>query len=479
MQVNQNGQPHHWRGAVQPESAAKKASVNRDQRLFLLRRQRIVQPNRFFDRARRLSLLVQQAGACIERLGRDLESVSQALEHMGRRRVHPPLNLTEVGVRHVGQLGKLAQRKIRELALRAYEVADCLPAFVLGLCHVSDSVAKSGGSHYGRRIYCCSLDVDIRAAKTVGQAASEAFFVARFGSAGKPMVLVHGLGASHVHWLAVGSRLARRYRVLAPDLPGFGRTPLAGRDAGLEANARFIGTILDELDQPAILVGHSMGALIAMLVSTDRPEKVASLVLVTPPAPRPLRATFDTSLTLLFSAYCWPVLGEVSREIWVRARGPEGVVRHMFEVGCSSPSRVPAEVTRAALELARRREANGDDVHAFLAAYRSTWRFLANPFRFDRVVRSIAAPTLVIEGADDRLVPTIVTRRFRRLRQNWTFETLEGVGHMPHVELPAGFISKMTRWLNGATDADRKGSGSRTPLPDQPQSLEFLELRRS
>jgi pimeloyl-ACP methyl ester carboxylesterase len=324
------------------------------------------------------------------------------------------------------------------------------------------------------------VEVDTPRASTVGQAASEAFFVARFGSAGKPMVLVHGLGASHVHWLAVGPPLARRYRVLAPDLPGFGRTPLAGRDAGLEANARLIGRILDDLDQPAILVGHSMGALIAMLVSTDRPEKVSSLVLVTPPAPRPLRATFDTSLTLLFSAYCWPVLGEVTREIWVRATGPEGLVRHMFQVGCSSPSRVPTEVTRAALELARHREANGDDVHAFLAAYRSTWRFLANPFRFDRVVRSIAVPTLVIEGADDRLVPTIVTRRFRRLRQNWTFETLEGVGHMPHVELAAGFISKMTRWLNGMPGADRKGSGSGTPLPDQPQgSLEFLELRRS
>ena len=46
-----------------------------------------------------------------------------------------------------------------------------------------------------------------------------------FGGAGSPMVLVHGLGGSAINWQSVGSLLAERHRVVALDLPGFGRTP--------------------------------------------------------------------------------------------------------------------------------------------------------------------------------------------------------------------------------------------------------------
>src|SRR5262245_36769441 len=54
-----------------------------------------------------------------------------------------------------------------------------------------------------------------------------------FGGSGPPMVLVHGLGGSAVNWLAVGPALAQRARVVALDLPGFGRTPPAGRSTRL------------------------------------------------------------------------------------------------------------------------------------------------------------------------------------------------------------------------------------------------------
>jgi pimeloyl-ACP methyl ester carboxylesterase len=57
-----------------------------------------------------------------------------------------------------------------------------------------------------------------------------------FGGTGPTMVLVHGLGGSHLNWMMVGERLARRARVLVPDLAGFGRTPLAGRSASVSAN---------------------------------------------------------------------------------------------------------------------------------------------------------------------------------------------------------------------------------------------------
>src|SRR6266704_1878725 len=130
---------------------------------------------------------------------------------------------------------------------------------------------------------------------------------ADFGGAGPTMVLVHGLGGSHLNWAAVGSALAARARVLAPDLAGFGRTPLAGRAATVQANRRLLDRFLDAVgDGPAILVGNSMGGLIAMLEAARRPAKVAGLVLVGPAQPRPSRTLVDPIVALTFAAYALP-----------------------------------------------------------------------------------------------------------------------------------------------------------------------------
>ena len=65
-----------------------------------------------------------------------------------------------------------------------------------------------------------------------------------FGGTGRPIVLVHGLGGSHLNWLPVGERLAAHGRVLAIDLAGHGRTPSLGRTATVGANTRLLGRFL-------------------------------------------------------------------------------------------------------------------------------------------------------------------------------------------------------------------------------------------
>lgn len=270
------------------------------------------------------------------------------------------------------------------------------------------------------------------------------------GRSGAPMVLVHGLGSSHVHWLAVTGILARRHRLLLPDLPGSGRSPLAGRKVDVESSASLVAELVDrtasEFGEPVILAGHSMGALIAMLVAARPASNVAGLVLVAPPGPRPLLTPIEPRLGLLFSAYAWPGVGEVTREAYVHLHGPEGIVRNTFEVCCARPDRVPASVLEAALEVSGERWP-ADDVHAFLAAYRSTWTYLLNGRRFDRIARSIEAPTLVIHGTADKLVPEVVAQRLPRLRPDWTFVTIEDSGHMPQVDDPKAFLAAVTAWL--------------------------------
>jgi pimeloyl-ACP methyl ester carboxylesterase len=289
-------------------------------------------------------------------------------------------------------------------------------------------------------------------------------FVERVGSAGPPMVLVHGLASSHVHWRGVSQALGRDYRVQVPDLPGFGRSPLAGRDANLRAGARILDALLDRLGEPAILVGNSAGALISMMVATERPAAVAALVLVAPPAPHPLRTPLEPGLAMLFSAYCWPGLGELAREAWVRLHGPEGSVQSMLQICCYSPHRVSEEIVEAALGLSWERSGSRDDVRAFLALYRSAWLLLLNSWRYDRLVRRITPPTLVLHGMHDRLVPAAVAQRLRRLRADWSFVNMPAAGHMPHLEDPDQFVGVLQGWLEEVdgrsqvlTDAGRVG----------------------
>ena len=87
--------------------------------------------------------------------------------------------------------------------------------------------------------------------------------VADFGGSGPPMVLVHGLGGSHLDWMDTGPRLAERAHVLAPDLIGHGRTPLEGRSASVSSNVELLDRFIVEVaGSPAVVVGNSMGGLI-------------------------------------------------------------------------------------------------------------------------------------------------------------------------------------------------------------------------
>ena len=74
--------------------------------------------------------------------------------------------------------------------------------------------------------------------------------------------------------------------MLAPDFVGFGRTPVKHRHSTLDANQRLVDRFLATVVKaPAILVGHSMGGLIAMLQAGRQPESVSELVLIDPAMP--------------------------------------------------------------------------------------------------------------------------------------------------------------------------------------------------
>jgi pimeloyl-ACP methyl ester carboxylesterase len=274
---------------------------------------------------------------------------------------------------------------------------------------------------------------------------------ADFGGSGPTMVLVHGLGGSHLNWLAVGPALAARARVLAPDLAGFGRTPLAGRSAHVRANAQLLDRFVDAVAEgPAILIGNSMGGLLAMMEAERQPEKVSRLVLVGAAQPRPPGTRFDPVVALTFATYAVPGLGERFMRWRAARRGPEGLVRDTLQLVCADPARVPAEVVAAHVALARdRMDRMPWGNQAFLEAARSIVFTLARRRDVHAMIGRIAAPALLVQGTRDRLVSLAASCATVALRPDWTLAVLEGIGHVPQLETPEQFVATVTGWLDG------------------------------
>jgi pimeloyl-ACP methyl ester carboxylesterase len=277
---------------------------------------------------------------------------------------------------------------------------------------------------------------------------------ADFGGSGPGMVLVHGLGGSHANWLAVGDRLAERARVVAPDLAGFGRTRPARRSsASVSANRELLNRFIDTvIGGPAILVGNSMGGLIALLEAAVEPARVAGLVLVAPAQPSPRGTRIDPGVRLLFTLYAIPGLSTWFLRRRLARLGAAGQVAEVLQLCCVDASRIPPDVVAAHVTLAEERLATMPwATDSFLVAARSILAELgARRRRFADLVAKVRAPTLLVQGRRDRLVPLGASQALAQMRPDWTFIVLDDVGHVPQLEAAERFGDVVTGWLDGS-----------------------------
>ncbi len=274
-----------------------------------------------------------------------------------------------------------------------------------------------------------------------------------YGGNGSPMLLVHGLGGSHLNWAAVGPGLAQRHRVVALDLAGFGRTPLGPRRATLAANAALISRFIDAvLGAKVTLVGNSMGGLLALMVAAAGPQRVRALVLVDAVHAPTLGVRPDPRVAALFTLYLVPWLGYRLTRARVARMGPDRLVRDILRLCCARPERLDPGLVDAHVALERDRRAMPWSHDAFVAAARSVMYLLARPGHLRRIAGHVAAPTLVIHGDRDRLAPLGMARA-AATRHGWDLEVLEGVGHVPQLEVPERFTAMVEAWLGRLVEA--------------------------
>jgi pimeloyl-ACP methyl ester carboxylesterase len=285
---------------------------------------------------------------------------------------------------------------------------------------------------------------------------------------GPRVVLVHGLGGSHLNWCLLAPKLIQEARVLAVDLVGFGLTHPEGRSATVRTAAVMLDRFVREVaGAPAILVGNSMGGMASILEAAANPQDVAGLVLIDPALPLVRGVRPDRLVASAFLLYAVPGLGKRYLARRREEMPPAELVQQVLDLCCVDPTRVPPDLVAASVVLAEERAAVAGLDAAFLSAARSLLRVSARRARYWAAMRAITAPVLLIHGEKDRLVSVRSAREAAARNPDWRFAVLPDVGHVPQLEAPDAVADLILDWLDteGATaarQAAERAAGSRT-----------------
>jgi pimeloyl-ACP methyl ester carboxylesterase len=295
-----------------------------------------------------------------------------------------------------------------------------------------------------------SVDLEIPKSQYVDVEGAPVHWVDFGGPPDAPLaVCVHGLGGSWVNWLAFAPLLTDRYRVVAFDLVGNGRTPVAGRKADIRSNRRLLdGFLRTQTDQPVLLIGNSMGGLLSILQAARKPQTVERLVLVDPALPPPRnQLPRDPRFLGGFLLMALPLVGERLLARRGKQLTPTQVTQQMLKLVCADPSRVSSDLVRVSEELGAERAGKPELDRLFLGAARSLMGVLARPGRYVEAIQRVTQPTLLIFGGKDRLVPVAVGRAAAQRRPDWTYREHADLGHVPQIEDPAWTAQQVLEWL--------------------------------
>ncbi len=246
----------------------------------------------------------------------------------------------------------------------------------------------------------------------------------RYGEVGEgpPLVLVHGFLVSHKEWLPMVPFLAEHFRLILPDLPGFGASEKRGAEGYPYTREAFAETIADLMSalglSRAHICGHSMGGGISLTLAADRPELVDRLCVID-------SMSYEFEAPLKGRLPQLPVVGPL---IFKRLYG-RSLLRDYFrnDVWSGHPG----------IDLGRV-DAYFDDFdprEARDAAYTCLLRTVDVKSLVPKIPR-VRAKTLVVWADDDRIIPLALGQRLAREIPGARLRIVPHSGHAPNEEHP-------------------------------------------
>jgi pimeloyl-ACP methyl ester carboxylesterase len=261
------------------------------------------------------------------------------------------------------------------------------------------------------------------------------------------ILLIHGLGDEADSWRHLIPLLSSEgFRVLALDLPGFGRSALPGR-ISLKNHAaavlRLIGALKIRPENHVFLVGNSLGAVVAETAAFKKPELAKGLILLDGSIPGgPSKIGFFALLKLLFSRK------------WYRAYrvNPEGAWASLYSYYADLDS-MPGADKDFLRERVMDRVNSSSQERAFFATQRSLIRAFGAGFPgYARKIRLFKGKITLLWGEKDRIMPVSTAEPFKTLRNDIELRIISGAGHLPHQVKPAETAKFIAEFVNKAVD---------------------------
>ena len=253
--------------------------------------------------------------------------------------------------------------------------------------------------------------------------------VTEWPGAGPPLVLLHGVGSRGLSWLPVAGALGERFHLYAPDLRGHGGSDKPERGFLLPDYAADLAYLLDALGlERPLVVGHSLGSLVALEWAVANPGRAAGIALEDPP--------LRTEPGILEAFDGWQTLSAMGIEeatAYFRGEHPEWSEEECRRRAKSITSMHPGVFAELRAEAA-----------ANLASGRT--ERLAD-FGLER----IAVPTLLLAGEPERGSMTRAedAARFAAAVAGARLATVAGAGHRLHAEQPGRFVAAVLPFLAG------------------------------
>jgi len=245
--------------------------------------------------------------------------------------------------------------------------------------------------------------------------------------AGRPVVLLHGLGATNASMLPTLAALARDHRILAPDLPGFGESDKPIRAYDPAFFARWLADFLDAVGvERAVLIGNSMGGRVALEMGLTVPARVDRLVLFAP------------SLAFKRFRAATPMVRMLAAELGAMPLfAPRSLVMTVLRGMFARPERLRMEWYDAAVDEFVRVFSRARGRMAFFSAARQIYLEEAHgEAGFWERLPSLTRPALFLWGDRDPLVPPRFAPHVETALPGVRSVVIESCGHVPQYEHP-------------------------------------------
>ncbi len=260
----------------------------------------------------------------------------------------------------------------------------------------------------------------------------------RYWTAGQgrsSVVLIHGLGGHVEDWTDNISVLAEKRRVFALDMVGFGRTDKPPACYTTIYLMEFVHDFMAALGiRKATLIGESLGGAVALRFASEFPDQVEKLILAD-------AVGFGRELGFSLRVSCLPLLGELATQ--------PGRLRSAFALQQDFENPVLADDDHIQLDFEISRLPGAQSaLLTTLRAFANFWGVRPDLYLpvLDRLA-DIKAPTLIIWGAQDRLLPVAQGRHAAQILPHARLQVFDPCGHIPNMECPEDFNEAVVNFL--------------------------------